>query len=206
MRDSLAEGMGSSSAPSSSSSRPDRTTGSRSAGLPLESWLRANAAEIADHWRGEVVRRAAVQDDELLELLGRFFGFVTRLLPHCVGPERGPAMEVWSDGAQLYGSLCAVRGLAAGEVVEEFQILRESLLRKIFGDPPIFERTPLKLRDAVQLNRVIDAGVTQASVSHTDQLFYQLLESNGVPATATPELLAEICEQLTQLEEEAGAL
>lgn len=203
MRDSLAENLESSTSPSS----PSPSTRPSDKRRPsLEIWLRSRAPAIAAHWHSEIVRRAAVQDEELVDLLDRFLRFLSALVPTCLGTERRSTVEVLREAATLYGALGSVRGLAAGEVVDELQILREAILREVFGDPPVLEGQSLKLRDAIQLNRVVDMAVTQASVSHTDQLFYQLLEGNGVPSSATPELLSEIREQLTQLEEEAGAL
>jgi len=200
MRDSLAESVGSSTPGSSSSPSPDglRPT--------LDVWLRSRTPAVAAHWHAEVVRRGAVRDEDLVELLERFLRFVSALVPACLGGDRRPMTELLREAGTLYGALGAVRGLAAGEVVDELQILREAILREVFGDSPTLDGGAVKLRDAIQLNRAVDMAVTQASVSHTDQLFYQLLKGNGVPSTPTPELLSEIRAQLSQLEQEAGAL
>ena len=78
----------------------------------------------------------------------------------------------------------AARGLAAGEVVEEIQFLRELLIRKL---APVF--AGLRPRQAMaiilRLNRVLDKGIAVAVVGYTDALVATLFAQNGVPAPDT---------------------
>ena len=113
--------------------------------------------------------------------MGRFCGLLTRMLPGALGPLREHVEPLWLQTAELFGSVAAQRGLAAGEALDEFQILREVLIRELYADPPAGGRVPLSLRDLLRLNRVIDRGVTQAGVGHADALFFALFQGSGVP-------------------------
>ena len=142
--------------------------------------------------------------DELLESFTRTF---ISLLPALVGSHRSQVVPLWSRAAELFGTAAARVGLAAGEVTEEFQLLREVLIRALYEEPPARGRAPLSLREVLHLNRAIDTGVTQASVTHTDRLFFLLLEGSG---TTDPEpadrLLHEIHEELDAIRQEYVAL
>jgi hypothetical protein len=173
--------------------------------LPLlEEWLSQHAEHFGEHWYREVVRRSSVPDPAMRALLREFLGFMASLVPGSISGERKAILDVWRRASELYGSLGSLRGLAAGEVVEEMQIFREAILRTVFMEPPSLIGAELKLREALRINRFVDVGVTQASVSHTDDLFFQLLEGNGVPGTPTPDLLKEIRDQLASLMTEAA--
>lgn len=201
MRDSLAETTRPDAAPYRSISSP------AGAELPeLSDWLASHAERVSEHWFREVVRRSAVSDPALRGLLRDFLSFLTSLLPSSVRFDRSQVGEIWKDASSLYGSLAALRGLAAGEVVEEFQVVRDAVLRVVFTEPPVLMGVNLKLREALRINRFIDDGVTQASVGHTDGLFFQLLEGSGVPSAAAPELLEEIRVQLDGFRQEAASL
>ncbi len=182
------------------------TTGSETSPNQLSDWLASHTDRLAEYWYREVVRRSAVSDPALRGLLRDFIGFLTTLVPSSVRSDRPQVIEVWNDASTLYGSLGALRGLAAGEVVEEFQIVRDALLRLVFTEGPELIGNELKLREALRINRFLDSGVTQASVGHTDALFFQLLESNGVPVGTGPELLEEIRTQLDGFRREVESL
>lgn len=158
----------------------------------LAEWIERRLQLLSDRWIRQIgVRRADNGlPDELLESFGKT---LVSLLPALVGPHRSQVLPLWSRAAELFGTAAAKAGLAAGEVVEEFQLLREVLIRALYEEPPLGGRVPLSLRDVLHLNRAIDAGVTQASVTHTDQLFFVLLEGSGTtdPEPAD-ELIAEI--------------
>jgi hypothetical protein len=190
MRDSLAEPR-----PDAPGPRP-----SKDPVLPsLNEWLIHHVPRLGDNWYREVVRRGSVPDRAVRALLRDFLGFMASLVPASVSVERTAVLDLWRRTANLYGCLGSLRGLAAGEVVEEMQILREAILRVVFSEPPILVGAELKLREALWINRFVDIAVTQASVTHTDELFFQLLEGNGVPSTPTPDLLDELREQLSNL-------
>lgn len=144
--------------------------------------------------------------DGVEELLAGFLDLFLGVLPLTLGPLRSPAETLWVQTAELFGSFAAQRGLAAGEVIEEFQILREAVIRLLWASPPVDEPSRVALREVLRLNRVIDRGVTHASVGHTDVLFFALFQGSGVPETLTDDLRYEIREQLRALESEADIL
>ncbi len=119
-----------------------------------------------------------------------------------LSPYRTQILPLWSEGAELFGSVAARRGLSAGEVIEEFQMLREIMVRVMFEQPPVDRAHGLRLREVLQLNRTVDIGVTQASVGHTDLLFFSLIHGSGVPTPLGPDDLAEVREQIRALQDE----
>lgn len=164
-------------------------------------WLQQHIEFLTRHWIDEVCRRSS-PDREIGELLERFLGFLATMAPQAVGEHRARVAPLWRQAAELYGSLGAQRGLAAGEIVEEFQILREAVVRLLFEAPPARFGTAFSLGDALRLNRFLDSGVVHASIGHTDALFFALYQGNGVPWVPTAQLVMEVEDQLRVLEEE----
>ena len=79
--------------------------------------------------------------------------------------------------------------------------MRGLLIRRLFQDPPP-EGSP-SLRDTLRLNRIVDRGVTHASVGHTDAMFFQLFEAKEGEVAKTPhEVADEAAAQLALIEEE----
>ena len=124
----------------------------------------------------------------------RILRLIVDLLAHMSGPLRHETDETWFAATELYGRLAAVRGLSAGEVVEELQYLREILTRDmadIFVALPARQQLPAVLR----INRVIDRGVANAVVGYTDALVATMFSREGVPVPTTghvQELLAQL--------------
>lgn len=122
-------------------------------------------------WLGERITdtHAAPRDfvkDELRVLIDTFATLV--------GPLRREAKSVWNRAAELYGRHAAVRGLAAGEVVEEMQYLRELLIRHLA--PEIAKLRPRQgMALLLRLNRLVDKGVAMAVVGYTDAMVNSLL-------------------------------
>ena len=139
------------------------------------------------------------------ELLKRFLDLLSKLIPQAVGEHRALVAPIWKKAAELYGSLGAQRGLAAGEIVEEFQVLREAVIRLLFEMPPARFGVAFSRSDALHLNRFLDSGVTHASIGHTDALFFALFQGNGVPKVPTAQFVTEVEEQLKAIEEELSA-
>ena len=107
----------------------------------------------------------------------------------------------------IYGSLAARRGLAAGEVVEDLQLLREVILRLLLQDPPEPGfGDPAFSRELLILSRALDLGVVQASVAYTDELFFAHLQGSGIPGPVTPEVEQEVGLQLANLAREVEDL
>jgi hypothetical protein len=174
--------------------------------LDLAQWVDANAERLAERWLAEVAARSGPWPDEIRDLVSRFMGLFVSLLPVSVGPLRAQFEPLWLEAAELYGSVSAMRGLAAGEVIEEFQSLREALIRALYERPPKDGHEPLSLREILTLNRIVDQGVTQASVGHTDALFFALFQGSGLPASPTAQLLAEVREQIDGVASERDAI
>ena len=144
-------------------------------------------------------------DQEMERILERFLDLLTRMIPGALDHRRSAVDPVWKKAAELYGTLGAHRGLAAGDIVEEFQIVREAVVRIFFQAPPGKSGSTFSLSDTLRLNRFLDSGVTHASIGHTDGLFFALFRGNGVPTVSTAKLVAEVEEQLDSLEAEWAA-
>jgi hypothetical protein len=145
-------------------------------------------------------------DPEMERVLARFLNLLTRMISGALGHRRSALDPVWKSAAELYGALGAKRGLAAGDIVEEFQIVREAVVRMLFEAPPARYGAALSLSDALRLNRFLDSGVTHASIGHTDGLFFALFQGSGVSTVPTAKLVAELEEQLELLEVEWAAV
>jgi len=173
--------------------------------LDLARYLQEHAAELAEAWTAEIVARDLGQGTYYDRVVGRFVSRFTGLLAWMVGPHAPHVQPLWDRAAELFGAMAAKRGLAAGEVIEEFQILRDLLIRTIFRDPPT--EGPLSLRDILRMNRIVDNGVTHASVGHTDALFFQYLEAHDAPVHSSPEEIIDEAErQLALIEDELGQI
>lgn len=76
----------------------------------------------------------------------------------------------------------------------------------MFAEPPVEDGGAPPLREVLILNRVIDGGVTQASVGHTDLLFFSLIHGSGVPAPMEAHDLEEVRYQLATMEDEGARI
>jgi len=117
-----------------------------------------------------------------------------------VGPFRRETKTVWFDVCEHYGRVAAARGLAAGEVVEEMQYLRELLTRTLSPVLAAMRARP-GLAIMMRLNRVLDKGIAVAVVGYTDALVATLFSQNGVPTTETELDEGEVERQLDAIEE-----
>lgn len=94
-----------------------------------------------------------------------------------VGPLRRETRAIWSRAAEQYGRHAATRGLAAGEVVEEMQYLRELLIRHLA--PAIAALRPRQgMALLLRLNRLVDRGVAMAVIGYTDELAATLVPAS----------------------------
>lgn len=171
--------------------------------VELADWVESRLRRIGGRWAQEMDRRGSLGEGAVREVMGEFLDVLVSFLPALVGGQRELAEPLWAQAAELFGALGARRGLAAGEVVEEFQILREAVIRLLYQDPPLGGRVPLSLREVLRLNRAIDRGVTHASIGHTDALFFALFEGSGIPdAPPADELVQEVRTQLDGIRSE----
>jgi hypothetical protein len=173
--------------------------------VELRRWLEDRGGRIAERWHAEIRAREDRKGDKEERFLGDVLDDLVSFIPQCLGEHREIAEEAWQQATHLYGSLALQRGLAAGEVVEELQLLREVVFRFLLeagGGRILEESLP---RDLLILNRVIDQGVVRASVAYIDDLFFAHLQGTGVPEGVTPELMEEIEDQLAAFRRELEA-
>ena len=204
MRDSAQPAETQSSRSPVRSTYPSPSTAHPSPHKHLGEWLEAQRGFLAIYWLEEILHRVSMEP-EMERILERFLNLLTRMIPGALDHRRSVVDPVWKRAAELYGALGAQRGLAAGDIVEEFQIVREAVVRILFQAPPTRYGTPLSLSDALRLNRFLDSGVTHASIGHTDGLFFALFQGSGVPTVPATKLVAEVEEQLGSLEVEWAA-
>lgn len=163
----------------------------------LAAWIELRAPRLVQRWLREIQSRYDEPSKGINGLLEEFLTVLTSCVPAMLGPHREQVEPVWIRATELFGAVAARRGLAAGEVIEEMQVLRDSLIRMLYQDPPLGGKARVSLREVLRLNRTIDAGVTHASIGHTDAMFFSLFEGSGIPdAPPTAELMTELRSQL----------
>jgi hypothetical protein len=175
--------------------------------LRLKAWLQRHESEIATRWLQELKAGSWRLPDEGGTILETVATHLVSFLPSCFGEKREAGMDAWRDAAHLFGSLGLRRGLDTGEVVEEFQLLRNVILRLFLLDPVSGARDPeagseVYPLDLLALNRVLDLGVSGANVAYVDDLFFAHLQGSGVPEGLTTELAEEMEHQLRALRKE----
>jgi hypothetical protein len=125
-------------------------------------------------WLGERMMTSRAVSRTLVE---RELGAMMDVLSSMVGPLRRETKPIWARVTEHYGRIAAARGLAAGEVVEEMQYLRELLIRYLA--PAIAALRPRQgMALLLRLNRIVDQGVANAVVGYTDALVHTLLPSS----------------------------
>ena len=136
--------------------------------------------------------------------MGVFLDSLLFFLPACLGPQKAVGKEIWQQATHLYGSFALQRGLAAGEVVEDLQLLREVIL-KLLLEGPLGELKDRDFqKDFLALNKVLDLGVVRASIAYVDDLFFAHLQGSGVFEGVTSEVEEEMYRQLDTFRRELG--
>jgi hypothetical protein len=172
----------------------------------LKKWLEDRHDPIARRWRAKIRDREDRRGEDGDGFLGLFLDGLLSFLPACLGTRRDAGEEVWQQATHLYGSLALQRGLAAGEVVEELQLLREVILRLLLEGPPGDWESQVLQRDLLALNRALDLGVVRACVAYVDDLFFAHLQGSGVPEGVTAEVEEEMGRQLETFRRELREL
>jgi hypothetical protein len=153
-------------------------------------------------WLGERITATPTIPRSTVE---REFRLLLDVITEMVGPFRREVNSVWFHVCEHYGRMASTRGLAAGEVVEELQFLRELLIRNL-APVLVAMRARQSMAIMLRLNRVIDKGVSVAVVGYTDALVATLFAQNGVPMFDTQQDTVEIERQLGLLELELHAV
>ena len=153
---------------------------------------------LVQQWHSRIVEREAV--GQLIESgeLHRVLCLVVNLLAHMTGSMRRETRETWLGATELFGRLAEARGLAAGEVVDELQHLRELLVVEL-GDLIVAMPARQQMPAVLRVNRVCDLGVANAVVGYTDALVEKMFGKDGVPVP-TPDSVQELLRQLDPLE------
>ena len=167
--------------------------------MDLKAWLVGREERVAALWVARLLSRERGDGDEGDGLLGFFLPSLVSFLPSCLDERRGIGEEAWHQATYLYGSLALRRALSAGEVVEEFGILREILLKLLLEDATGCWGDRTFQRDLLALNRLLDQAVVRASVAYVDDLFFAHLQGSGIPEKVTEELEEETRRQLDGL-------
>ena len=162
--------------------------------------MAAGRDDLVREWASWIVRRTALAHPQLHRpILERQLGLLADIVILLTGPVRRRAAKLWFDSCEHYGRAAAARGLAAGEVVEEIQHLRELLIR---GLSDIMAALPARISMATILrsNRQLDHGIARAVVGYTEALVETLFNQNGVPTAQPEQVDTEAIKQLKQFE------
>ena len=166
--------------------------------------LRARRDRILEDWSAWTLdgTNPRTLSDEVLK---RFLAMLVDTLCETAGPMRRRALELWLAATESFGRTSADRGLAAGEIVEEIQYLRELLIRylseTIMAMPP-----RASFAATLRLNRILDKGIVHAVVGYTDGLVEALFERRGVPVGGRGQGDEAALQRLEHLEGELARL
>jgi hypothetical protein len=167
--------------------------------------LRASRDEIVAQWAGWVAGQMTAAPQIERPTVVRQLSLLVDIMIEMTGPLRRRLLELWIAACSSYGRAAAERGLAAGEVVEELQHLREILIRdlsEMVTALPARQSMAMVLR----LNRVLDRGISHAVVGYTDALVETLLNQRGVPVPVEAPVAEDLPARLEQFEAELERL
>jgi len=153
-------------------------------------WIASRTSEVPLVDRNTLDRQVALLIDAMIEM---------------TGPLRRQVTELWFNACDGYGRTAASRGLAAGEVVEELQYLRELLIRHL---SELIASLPARqsMATVLRLNRHLDRGIAHAVVGYTDVLVEMLLNRRGVLLAASDPGKDDVRERLAHIEQELAVL
>jgi hypothetical protein len=150
--------------------------------------IAAQREALVEQWISWLGDRMAVSRAVPRDIIRQELSLLIDVFGSMVGPLRRETKSIWLRVTEEYGRHAAARGLAAGEVVEELQYLRELLIR--FLAPSIAALRPRQgMALLLRLNRLVDRGVTMAVVGYTDALVASILPSSddGASGRRTPD-------------------
>ncbi len=167
--------------------------------------LAASRDELVKSWTQWTLRRVAAAQTINAATLERQIALLVDVLVELAGPLRRQAMDLWLVACEGYGRTAAERGLAAGEVVEEIQHLRELLIRHLSDVVAALPARAL-VATVLRLNRLVDRGIAHAVVGYTDALVEIFFNQRGVPVGTSGPIEEETAARLSQLEAELEKL
>ncbi len=153
---------------------------------------------MAARWIEWIGDRIARTPSASIEATHAEFHLILDTFAALIGPLRREVKPLWTRITTGYGRHAATRGLAAGEVVEEMQYLRELLIRYLA--PAIAALRPRQgMALLLRLNRLVDRGVAMAVVGYTDAMVATLLPRSDDDAEAAVVTTDSILEHLDRL-------
>jgi hypothetical protein len=173
--------------------------------LAVTATIREHRDALVAEWAQWVSQRLAQAPHIRQPTVTRYLQLMVDVIIQLAGPLRRQATELWFQACEAYGIAAAARGLAAGEVVEELQQLRELLIRHLSETVALLPPRQ-SIAAVLRLNRVLDRGIAHTVVGYTDALVETLLNRRGVPIVASEPAEDEIVQRLEQLEEELARL
>ena len=154
------------------------------------------------NWMGDRLTTSRTIPREIVE---RELGLLVDTLGALIGPLRREIRPIWRRVTEHYGRVGAARGLAAGEIVEEMQYLRELLIRYLA--PVLAAMRPRQgMALLLRLNRLVDTGVAMAVVGYTDALATTLLTTQEMPANGMDLDASDVTRQIGVMEGELEKL
>lgn len=160
---------------------------------------------IHTEWSEWIANRLRTAPNLSQETIERQLALLLDVLAEMTGPMRREGRPLWLSASEWYGRTAALRGLAAGEIVEEYQYLRELLIKHL--SELVASLIPRQSMAVVlRLNRLVDTGTAHAVVGYTDALVESLLERQGIPLGAHETEESEVEDRLAQLEKELKQL
>jgi hypothetical protein len=138
---------------------------------------------MAQQWTEWLGERIGITPTVPRAVVEAEFALLLDVFAALVGPLRRDAQLIWKKASEQYGRHATARGLAAGEVVEELQYLRELLIRHLA--PAIAALRPRQgMSLLLRLNRLVDKGIAMAVIGYTDSMVATLLpreSGDGAP-------------------------
>lgn len=167
--------------------------------------IASNRDRLVAQWADWLMGRMSHIEQIDRPTIDRQLGLLIDIMIEMAGPLRRQVAELWFNACDGYGRTAAARGLAAGEVVEELQYLRELLIRDL---SEVIAALPARqsLAAVLRLNRLLDRGLAHSVVGYTDVLVETLLNKRGVVLDASGPGENAVHARLEQLEDELASL
>lgn len=161
--------------------------------------------DLVAAWSRWIAERMTQAPDIDRPTVERHLALLLDILVEMTGPLRRMVTDLWFTAFEAYGRTAAARGLAAGEVVEEIQHLRELLIRSL-SEVIVEMGDRHSMATVLRLNGILDKGIAHAVVGYTDALVETMFNQRGVPLTALSPADWEVGKRLEQLEDELANL